>query len=206
MITHRIKNLTILALFVLLLISGIGNILQNKSRKNKELTELLNNALNQVEIEKHRARAEFYADRAREVDSLRVLERDLAKVAESALKIENQGYRKTISRLRPLITTHIDSIPDLRDFVASQDSLINGQDSLIMSLEFSCMAQVRSFEEVIRLNRAQIQEQVAVSNTLQEMVVSEQGKTRKEVRKKKFFRTLSLIGAGGIAFLLLKPN
>lgn len=204
---NRWKNSTWILAGILLL-SLVGNWFQINLRKNDRIAAELSEFRNQTEIAGHRALAKSFGDRAKEVDSLRVLERDSAKIAQRAAKIENQAIRKTLSRLRPLLAPKIDSIPDLRDFVALQDSLINGQDSLIMSLEFSCMAQVRSFEEVIRLNRAQIQEQIAVSNTLQEMLVSEQGKTRKAERGKRFWKrtagVITVVAAAVVTIVTLK--
>lgn len=188
MITYKIKNLTILVLFVLLLISGGLNLYQSSLRKNDRIAAELSEARNQTEIAASRALAKSYADRAREVDSLRTLERDSSKVVVRALKEETRAYKKTVAILRPLVAPRIDSVPVLRDFVAAQDSTILKQDSTITVLEVAVTNEIGKAAEIDLLKRNEIGELVSMVNGLQDDLVTEQGKTRKAEKKagKKF--------------------
>lgn len=195
MITNRVKNYTILGLFVLLLISGGYNIFQSKLRKASEVTAMLNEARNQTEIAGHKALAKSYADRAKEVDSVRTRDRDSVKVVVRALKDETRAYKKTIATLRPLVAPRIDSVPVLRDFVAAQDSTILKQDSTITSLEVANANEIGKAQEIDRLKRGEIGELVLTINGLQESVVFEQGESRKY--KKQADKRFNLgVGAG----------
>jgi hypothetical protein len=182
------KNIIILSLLLLLLVSGGLNIFQNSLRKNDRIASELSEARNQTEIAASRALAKSYADRAREVDSVRTLERDSAKVVVRALKQETTAYKKTIAVLRPLVAPRIDSVPVLRDFVAAQDSTILKQDSTITVLEVAVSNEIGRAAEIDLLKRNEIGELVSMVNGLQNDLVTEQGKTRKAEKKagKKF--------------------
>lgn len=179
MITNRVKNYLILGLLALLLISGTLNIVQLNSAKQEQANRMADNLRNQIETAGHIALAKSYADRAREVDSVRTLERDSTKVVVRALKDETKAYKKTIAALRPLVGARIDSVPQLRDFVAAQDSTILKQDSTITSLEIANANEIKKATEIDELKRSEINEMVLTINGLQESVLFEQGETRK---------------------------
>lgn len=185
MITHRIKNIVILVLFVLLAVSASLNFIQVRNAKQEQLNAMLRNEQANTAIAASRALAKSYADRAREVDSVRTLERDSAKVVVRALKDETRAYKKTIATLRPLVAARIDSVPVLRDFVAAQDSTILKQDSTIVSLEEANANEVGRAAEMDQLKRKEIGELVSMINGLQENLVDEQDKARKAERKAK---------------------
>lgn len=204
MITNQVKNYTILALFVLLLIS----LWQNKVRKAAEFQAMLDLANSNTLIAQKtgqiamRDSAIAAIRKERAVDSLK------SSVDSRAFKAQIGKLRFKISQLPQTIVYNPDSttVDSLRLSFSLKDSAINTQAIRITDLEAEKTMMSDSFHKEITQLTDNRNDQIAISNQLQNQLVSEQGKTRKEVRKRKFWRTVSVAAAGGIAFLLLKPN
>lgn len=198
------KNALIIVSALLLLSLG-GNVYQvYHANLNRELRLAQNRYFQDIQVQ---AKVRFDSAEVQKNRKLSKIasERDSFKVALVHAKAEIARHKRNATATRPKIQVLVDTIPDLRDFVAYQDSTIASQDSLIANLELRHSAEIVDLEEVVRLMRFQIQEQVLITNSLQGQVVEEQANTRKERRAKKFYRTLSVIGAAGIGILLLKP-
>lgn len=74
MITHRIKNIALLVMAILLLISGGLNFIQLNSAKREQENRTADNLRNQIETEGHKARAKSFADQAEKSESKRILD------------------------------------------------------------------------------------------------------------------------------------
>jgi anti-sigma-K factor RskA len=64
---------------------------------------------------------------------------------------------------------------------------------LITSLELRHEAEIIDLEEIVRLMRHQVQEQVGITNSLQEQILFEQGETRRERRWKKIWKGATVV-------------
>lgn len=208
MITHKIKNLTILVLFVPLLISGGLNLYQSSIRKNDRIAAELNLAKSNTTIATKEAQI---AMREATIDSIR---KDRSKdslqatMSQAAFKAQIGKLRFKISQLPQQIVYNPDSatVDSLRLSFSLKDSAINTQAIRITDLEAERTMMSDSFHKEITQLTDNRNDQIVITNQLQSQLVEEQGKTRKEKRKRKFWRTVSVAAAGGIAFLLLKPN
>lgn len=175
-------------------------------RSNRELAKLRmeDNRRAQQVIEQHRDTIKTAVARINELQAKGVKARDSAKVAQSALKIEISTYKKTIARLRPLVQAKIDSFPDLRDFVAAQDSTISRQDSLIYRQELFCTLQIRDLQEIVQLT----EQKYAAQEQITAAVTAQLAKEVRQHRKTKRRSTLKSVGLGilsaGIVIISLK--
>lgn len=206
MITHRIKNIALLVMAILLLISGTLNFIQVRNAKQDQLNAMLRNEQANTMIAAQTARADM-------LDSLAKAKERSAKERATkdsvALKVKERAISvmsRNLAVLRVPVQPLIDSLQNLGLFVETYDSLSAQKDSLIYDMGLRHAAQIVDLEEVLSLTRAQINELVDISNQLQNQLVESQTQTRKEKRKKKFFRTLSVISLGAVGVLLLKPN
>ena len=137
-------------------------------------------------LEKSRQRLQSYADSAHKLTVRLALTRDSMKVAVNARKREIAELKKFIADRRPEIAERIDTIPDLREFVAVQDSIIERQDNLIRGMELSHSAEIVDLEEIIRLQEAKFKEQMAITAGFEQRLVVSEAETKKERKGKKF--------------------
>lgn len=126
------------------------------------------------------------------------------KVAQIASNEEIKGYKRTIAKLRPLIQDKIDSFPDLREFVSSQDSVIDKQDSLLRAQDLYCALQIKDFQEILALHQQKFAAQAQISDAWMDMATQAQKETSKEKRRKNFFKVVSGVLVGGIVYMSLK--
>ncbi len=207
MINHKIKNLTILVLFILLLVSGGLNLWQNKLRKDGEILAELNLAKSNTIIA---GKTSEIAMRQATIDSIR---KDRSKdslkasIDSRAFKAQIGKLRFKISQLPQQIVYNPDSatVDSLRVSFQLKDSAINTQAIRITDLEAERTMMSDSFHKEITQLTDNRRDQIAISNQLQTQLISEQANTRKEKRRKKFWRTVSVIGAAAVGILLLKP-
>jgi hypothetical protein len=188
------KNIIILSLLLLLLISGGLNLFQNSLRKNdkiradlKEISLLNENAVHKANSDS--AKAQESRTRAK-IDS----ERASFKVALSKAEAEITRHKSNSAATRPKIQVLVDSIPDLRDFVAFQDSTIASQDTLITGLQLRHNAEVIDLNEIIKLQGQQIVSNMAIGENWRQMAENAQAGERREMKKKKFWRFLAGVG------------
>jgi len=188
---------SILILSVLLLFSIGLNLYQGWQAKiNQEFAFGRNIAFNDA-IEKARQTAAIYADSVNELAIRLALTRDSVKVAQNARKEEIKAYRKTIENLRRPVAVMIDTIPDLREFVTAQDSIISKQDDLIRGMELSHSAELLDMNEIIRLQNHQLNQQMAITATFETELTATQGENNK-LRRGKNVRNVIIAGLVGI--------
>lgn len=192
---------------IALLISLFFNFYQINLRKNDKILAELNLAKsntiiagNEAVIEQKQAAIESER-KQRRLDSLS------SAVKTTALNVKISRYEKRLETLPKTIPYSPDSsmVDSLRIAFSLKDSVIDTQKLKIANLSRDIDAQFESFGREIKDLQIQRAAQVENTNQLQTQLVSEQGKTRKEARKKKFFRALSVISLGAVGVLLLKP-
>lgn len=111
--------------------------------------------------------------------------------------------KATAASQRPDVQPILDSIPKLRAFVALQDSIISEQGKELDTLHAAYTAQVRGLNEQIKLHE-QIQAKTdSAALAYQERVAELLDKSRKSERRKRFWRSTTLIAAGGVLALIL---
>lgn len=175
-------------------------------QSNRELAKLRmeDNRRAQETIARHRDTIKTVTARINELQAKGIKDRDSAKVAQSALKIEIRRYESKIASLRPKVQAKIDSFPDLRDFVANQDSVISRQDSLLRDTELFCQLQVRDLSKIIELQEQKFEAQKQITAAVTEQLAKE----TREHRKTKRRSALKSVGLGilsaGIVIISLK--
>lgn len=125
-----------------------------------------------------------------------------AKVVK-CLQVKITQLRAKEPVLRADVQVLIDSIPKLQAFVQNQDSTIREQVNVIDELNASYAAQVRGLNEQLELN-SQIQaksDEIAAAYEVR--VQGLESKLRKSERRKRFWKSTTLIMTGGVAILLL---
>lgn len=188
MITERIKTYTILAILILLFVSVSVNIFQHKLRKKadilaslKEISLLNENAVHKAASDSAKAQeSRAWA----KIDS----ERASFKVALSKAEAEIKRHKSNSAVTRPKIQVLVDSIPDLRDFVAFQDSTIVSQDSLIVDLQLRHRAEVVDLNEIIKLQGQQIVSNMAIGDNWRQMAENAQAGERRADKWRKFWK------------------
>lgn len=195
---------TIVLLAILLAVSIGLNVSQWRQAKEEQLKRYLDNGRAQVEIAAKQAEIDTAAGRIQALqekvgkDSLKFRTREIARNAEI------KGYKVAIARLRPLVAAKIDSFPDLRDFVANQDSVISKQDSLLRDTELFCQLQVRDLSKIIELQEQKYEAQKQITAAVTEQLAKE----TREHRKTKRRSALKSVGLGiltlGVVIISLK--
>jgi hypothetical protein len=188
----------------LLMVSAAGNYIQWKNANEEQNNAYAQNRRNQETIQRAGDSIKTAAARINELEAKGIRTRDSAKVAQNAAKREIQAYRQTIAKLRPLVQAKIDSFPDLREFVSSQDSVISKQDSLLHDTELFCQLQVRDLQDIIRLQEQKYHAQAEISEAWRQQAVESQAEAKKERRGKKFWQWTAGIAAGVALYLSVK--
>lgn len=206
MITHKIKNIAMGIMAILLLISGTLNFIQLNSAKREQIARTLDFERSNTMIAAQTARADMLDSIAKAKDKSA---KERATKDSVALKVKERAISamsRNLAVLRVPVQPLIDSLQDLGLFVETYDSLSAQKDSLIYDMRLRHAAQIVDLEEVLSLTRAQINELVDISNQLQTQLVDEQGKTRKQNRLKKVWRFVAGVGVAAVGVLLLSPK
>lgn len=190
--------------YLLILIMGLFIAYQCKSSKIQQLERFQENSRFQEQIQKHRDTAAMAAARFNELQAERSKLRDSVKVAVKASIEEIQGYKKVIAHLRPLVASKIDSFPDLRDFVAAQDSTIAQQDTLITSLQLAHSAEIINLESQLRERGRQLMQKDAINELLQSRNQELEKQVKKGQRTVRVWKVVSTVLAGGIVYMAIK--
>lgn len=208
MITNRIKNYAILGLFVLLLISGGINIWQNKVRKAGEFQAMLDLANSNTLIAQKTGQIAMRDSAIAAIRKERAIDSLKSSIDSRAFKAQIGKLRFKISQLPQKIVYNPDSatVDSLRVSFALKDSVIDTQALMIMNLETEKQGLFASFTREVQQLTDNRNDQIVITNQLQNQLVEEQGKTRKEVRKKKMWRFIAGVGVATAGVLLLKPN
>lgn len=208
MITEKLKTWTILILFALLLISGIGNLYQGSIRKNDKIRADLDRANSNTVIHGKIAQIAMRDSAIAAIRKERAVDSLKSSVSEKSFKAQIGKLRFKISQLPQKIVYNPDSatVDSLRLSFSLKDSAINTQAIRITDLEAEKTMMSDSFHKEITQLTDNRNDQIAIANQLQNQLVDEQGKTRKEVRKKKVWRFISGVGVAAVGVLLLKPN
>lgn len=193
---------------IALLISLFFNFYLINLRKNDKILAELNlsksNTIiagNEAVIEQKQAAIELI-QKERALDSLK------SQGEKKALNVKIARYEKRQQHLPKIVPYQPDSamVDSLRVAFSLKDSTIDTQNLKIGLLERDIDAQFQSFSREIAQTQEQRAAQVDISNQLQNQLVEEQGKTRKEVRKKKVWRFVAGVGVAAVGVLLLSPK
>lgn len=193
------------AFYILAIVGLIGVIwFQWDQAKDEQLKRLLDNGKAQVVIEDKTAEI-LKADTV--IQALgKKLKADSLKhrVALNASNAVIQAHKKTISRLRPLITPELAENDTLLAFVNAQDSVISNQDSLIREQELFCTAQITDLKSIIKLHVQQYEDQKSITSAVTKQLEVSTWETRKEKRGKKFWQWTAGIVTGIALYLSVK--
>lgn len=199
---------TILILSIALLLSLVGNWYQSKLRKDKEFFNELDRANSNAAIAGKLAEISIRDSIIIDIRKERQEDSVENSVSLSALKQRVATLQVKIQKLPKTVVYNPDSatVDSLRVAFSLKDSTINTQALMIMSMEVEKTGVFDSFhKEIAQLEQKQAA-QVEISNQLQTQVVSAQAETRKEVRKRKFWRFTTAVGVAAVGVLLLKPD
>lgn len=201
------KN-ALIVVSIALLLSLVGNFFQIRHAQKERIARMIEFEQSNTLIAGKRSEVE---QKQAAIDGIRK-ERtsdSLENAKETgALKRQISGYRKKLETLPKTVIYNPDSstVDSLRVAFSLKDSTINTQALMITSMEVEKTGIFDSFHrEILQLEQKQAA-QVEIANQLQGQVVSEQANTRKEKRRKGLWRTLTVISAGAIGVLLLKPD
>jgi len=186
-------------LSIALLLSLVGHVVTWRIRDNERTRQLLDIGEAKLTIATKQAEILGRDTLIQALQTKVVKDSAKFKVSQNAAIREIKVYKVTIAKLRPLLQAKIDSFPDLREFVAAQDSTIDNQQALIQSQELHCTLQVRSLQQIIALTTQQFEAQKQITAAVTEQLAISTQETRKERRGKKFWRVLAVVGTvGGI--------
>jgi len=177
---------------------------QCQSAKVQNLERLEGNRLTQERIAKLQEQAQSAAHRADELAIERGKLRDSVRVAVMSQKSEIQAFKKEIARLRPTVAAKIDSFPDLRAFVAYQDSTIEAQDSTITTLELGHSAEVISYEQELKERGKEVMAGAQQKEQYLGDYLESDKKVKKLNRKVRFWKVCTGVGAALVVYLSVK--
>jgi len=177
---------------------------QCEGSKRKDLQKAEGDRLHEQQIKELDLQAFAKEARLNELEAERVRVRDSAKVSQNALKSEIKGNRKMIAELRKGVQPKLDSFPDLREFVALQDSTIEAQDSLITSLELSHAAEVVNLEKQLEEKGNQIMIERVKSDLWRDSAVQYEKERNKLTKGKRFRNVVIGVLTAGIVYVSLK--
>jgi hypothetical protein len=105
--------------------------------------------------------------------------------------------------LQPQVQARLDSVPLLKELDALKDSTITELTNVNEELRLSYVAQVKGLNEQIELH-AQIQAKSdEIMRVYEERIAELMKQNRKEIRRKKFWRTTTVIMTAGLAGVVL---
>lgn len=143
--------------------------------------------------------------RADSIQKSHVEYKDSVKVALSAKDKRIHTLTTRLTQQRPTVQPYLDTIPVLKQFVQTQDSLLQTQDSTIQILRASNYRIAKDFDA---LSIAMVDERKISEKMLQDCEANRESlkndlekATKKEVRKVKFWKAAAVVGTVG-AFLL----
>ena len=190
--------------WLIIVIMGLFIAYQCKSSKVDRLERSEDARLHQERVKGLEQQAASAGHRADELASSRGKLRDSVKIVLWASNDQIQTYKKTIARLRPLVAVRIDTIPDLRDFVAALDSTVAEQDTLIQSLQLAHSAEIVSYELELKERGRQILAKESIQVALEERLVSLERENRKQRRKTGFWKIVAGVAVGTTVYLAVK--
>lgn len=208
MITEKLKKYTILALLILLFASVSVNIFQHKLRKRADILASLKEISLLNENAVHKAASDSASAQVKRLNTKLAITRDSAKSSHKRFVSEIKGDKKKLASLPQVIPQNPDSslLDSIRTAFYLKDTIIAKQDDFIKSMELTHAAEIVDLNAIINLQAQQITSNMAIGENWRQMAENAQDGERREVKRKKFWRTVSVAAAGGIAFLLLKPN
>jgi hypothetical protein len=177
---------------------------QCESGKRKDAEHDQGERLHQQQIQELDRQGQTKDARLNELQAERTKMRDSAKVQQRARIEEIQGYKKTIANLRPTVQAKIDSFPDLRLFVASLDSTIAYQETLIVALQIGHAAEIVNLEQQLKEKGDQLMIERTKSDVYNEVLAEREKEIRKLTRGKRFRNVVIGVLAGVAVWISLK--
>lgn len=189
-----------------LIILALGFFLwaQCESNRRKDLEHEQGERLHQEQVQALEDTARMAAGRRHDLELELVRIRDSAKVVQTGLKIEIKTYRSKLANLRPTVIVQIDSFPELKAFVALQDSTIDAQDKLIVSLELTHAAEIVNLEEQLRQSARQLMAVSQQTEVWRLAAVDAQKDVRKLTNGKRFRNVVIGVLTAGIVYVSLR--
>ena len=191
-----------IVMLVLLLVSVAGNVYQWDIARTQQTARLNDNLTFQRTIEAKRAEIAqkdsllATIEHERQYDSLK------ARAAQIAQNREIQTYKNRLAKIRPGIEPVLDSIPDLREFVALQDKIITGQDSVIATQERQYLNETGQLNDIIAIQRFQIADHVKINEATQGEIYALQARLKKSERQKGWLKVGLGAALGAVIFVL----
>ena len=189
------KNITWI-LVVILLLSLVGNWYQDSLRKKDRIKADLDKANSNTVIAQKNGEIIIRDSIIAQIREERRETTVKDSVAMAGLKKRVSILIGEIAKLPKVIQYNPDSatVDSLRVAFVMKDSVIDTQSLMIMNLEAEKQGLFSSFTREVQQLTDQRYAQVVISNQLQQQLVAEQANTRREVRRKKFFRFLAGVG------------
>lgn len=194
-------NLTVPAMVFVILAMAFGWLRSCEREK-----EAVNNAVSEAVERKDMEHRHYIDIVSRRVDSVRLVRtEDSVKFATriSALNASVGHWRKKASEVRPQVDHLADSIPVLRAHLQATDSVIAKLDSTVAVQEgrFYAMSKLHTFE-IAQMGEKYVQ-QVELTEIWKSAAVERETKLKRSERKKRFFRTTTLILGSAVGILIL---
>jgi len=177
---------------------------QRSEGKRQQAERFQDNRLTQERIEGLQEQSQKKEARLNELQAERTKMRDSAKVQQRARIEEIKGYKKTIANLRPTVQAKIDSFPDLRLFVASLDSTIAYQETLIVALQIGHAAEIVNLEEQLKVKGDQLMIERTKSDVFNEVLAEREKEIRKLTKGKRFRNVVIGCLTAGIVYISLR--
>ncbi len=189
-----------------LIILSVSFFLWGTCQKNKvlELKAESVKAQHKEQIQELDQQGQTKAARIAELESERTRMRDSAKVAVMSKKGQIKAHEKRTEELRPEIAARLDSVPVLKAFVASLESTITEQKSLIQTLELSHSAEIVNLEKQLKEKGDQVMIERVKGDVWRDAAVQYEKERNKLTRGKKFRNVLIGVLTAGIVYVSLK--
>lgn len=121
----------------------------------------------------------------------------------TGLQVKINVLRAKEPALRAEVQPLIDSLPKLKAFVENQDSVIAEQVNMMSNLNAAYGIQVKSLNEQLALNEKIQAKSDEIAKAYESRVADVEKSLRKENRRKRFWRSATLVMTGGLAAALL---
>lgn len=190
--------------WLLIICLGLFVAYQCKSKKVYELEAKTYLSEVRAKIEEQAQWAEWAARRVDSLNADRQRIRDSAKVAEKVSKRRIERHEKTTEKLRPEIAARLDSVPVLKAFVASLDSTIQEQKTLVRGMELSHNAEIINLESQLKERGNQVMAEASQKEVWRTAAVEAQKDVRKLQRGKVFRNVVIGVLSAGIVYISLK--
>lgn len=206
MITHQVKNWTILILFILLLVSGFLNILQVRNAKQEQINRMAQNLVMRDSITLNRDR---YERATAQVETLTAQIIKSTSENKKVLEVKEKAIATLSGKLaekRAPVQVMIDTTELLKDFVDTYDSVDQAKDELISEMKLRHAAEIVDMNALVEAQAKQVMAAVSTAEAWRVTAENAQKDASKANTAKKVWRFIAGVGVAAVGILLLKPN